>query len=153
MQSLTEYMKKELVFYIKQEHDKGVPISQIKRALLDGGHHANLVKEAMKSLRKHKYNLVKALNEPINSNLDKELYFNIMNSLMEYAEYQLASGKSVAEVKKILSNYGHSKDVIEKAINSVNKQEEKTKPSLKYAELGIILGVFVLIFFTAGSAK
>jgi hypothetical protein len=134
MQSLTEYMKKELVFYIKQEYDKGVPLTTIRKALLEGGHHTNLVKEAFSSLKKHKYNLVKALNEPVKSNLDKELYFNIMNSLVKYIEYQLEAGKDIDEIKKILEHYGHSKDLIEKAISSVNNQLPKAKNIARYID-------------------
>jgi hypothetical protein len=153
MQSLTEYMKKELVFYIKQEYDKGVPLTTIRKALLEGGHHTNLVKEAFSSLKKHKYNLVKALNEPVKSNLDKELYFNIMNSLVKYIEYQLEAGKDIDEIKKILEHYGHSKDLIEKAISSVNNQLPKAKNIARYIDGFFILGVLVSLFFLAGATQ
>ena len=154
MQSLTEYMKKEIVFYIKQERDKGVPLTTIRKSLLSGGHHTNLVKEAMRSLKKHKFNLVKALNEPIKSNLDKELYFNIMNSLIKYSEHQIASGKSVNEVKKILSEYGHSKEVIEKAVNGVRAEERSPmKPIFKYLDTILLVLTLALIFIVSGVAK
>lgn len=153
MQSLTEYMKKELVFYIKQERDKGVPLSQIKKSLLSGGHHTNLVKEAMRSLKKHNYNLVKALNEPIKSSLDKELYFNIMNSLVKYVEYQLAAGKTEKDIRKILSDYGHSKDVIEKAMKGMKTEEVKIKPYTKYIDICFTALFFIMIFVVSGLAK
>ncbi len=153
MQSLTEYMKKELVFYIKQEYDKGIPLSQIRKALLEGGHHTNLVKEAVTSLRKHKFNLVKALNEPVKSSLDKELYFNIVNSLVKYVEYQLAAGKTPAEVKKILADYGHSKDVIEKALTRVNKTVPTAKKTVKILDICAIVGTLLLVFIIAGATE
>ncbi len=153
MQSLTEYMKKELVFYIKQERDKGVPLSQIKRSLLSGGHHTNLVKEAMRSLKKHNYNLVRALNEPIKSSLDKELYFNIMNSLIKYVEYQLAAGKTEKEIRKVLSDYGHSKEVIDKAMKGMETEEIKITPYTKYIDFLFTLLFFGMIFVVSGVAK
>lgn len=146
-------MKKELVFYIKQERDKGVPLSQIKKSLLAGGHHTNLVKEAMRSLKKNKYNLVKALNEPIKSSLDKELYFNIMNSLIKYVEYQLAAGKTEKDIRKILSDYGHSKEVIDKAMKGMQAEEVKIKPYTKYIDIGFTALFFIMIFLVSGLAK
>ena len=153
MESLTEYMKKEIIFYIKQERDKGIPLSKIKKSLLEGGHHTNLVKEAMRSLKKHDYNLVKALNEPIKSQLDKELYFNIMNSLVKYVEYQLSSGKKVSEIKKILSDYGHSKDIIEKAINGIKGNEPKTSVFFKRLDIIFTILIFSIIFLVSGTAN
>lgn len=153
MQSLTEYMKKELVFYIKQEYDKGVPLTTIRKALLEGGHHTNLVKEAFTSLKKHKYNLVKALNDPIKSNLDKDLYFNIMDSLVKYIEYQLQAGKSVDEIKKILEHYGHSKDLIEKAVQNVNKKIPTAENIVKYVDFVLIIGILVSLFLVAGATR
>lgn len=154
MQSLTEYMKKELVFYIKQERDKGVPLTQIKKSLLEGGHHTNLIKEAMRSLKKNNYNLVKALNEPIKSSLDKELYFNIMNSLIKYVEYQLAAGKTEKEIRKILEDYGHTNDVIEKAVKGMKDEKpKKTRSFLKYFDTGMIVFVFIGVLLVSGFAK
>ena len=150
MQSLTEYMKKELIFYIKQEYDKGIPMTRIRKGLLDGGHHQNLVKEAMSSLKKNNYNLVKALNDPIRSSIDKELYFNIMNSLVKYVEYQLQSGKNQEDVKSILSDYGHSKKVIEQAFNAVNKTTPKLEESMRKTDLFMMLSTFILIFILTG---
>ncbi len=149
MRSLTEYMRKELIFYIKQEYDRGIPLSRIKRSLKEGGHHQNLVKEAMTALKRNDYNLIKALNEPVRSDLDKELYFNIMNSLIKYAEHQLASGRSEKEVKKILSDYGHSEDIIDKAIKGVKEEIPSSVDRMRKIDISFIVGIVILIFFTA----
>ena len=153
MASLTEYMRKELIFYIKQEYDRGIPLSRIKKSLREGGHHQNLIKEAMSVLKKNNYNLIKSLNEPIKSNLDKELYFNIMNSLIKYAEHQLAAGKSEKEVKKILSDYGHSNEIIEKAIKGVSKEIPSTGKIVRRMDIGMIIGIILLILITAGGTN
>ena len=153
MGSLTQYMRKELIFYIKQEYDRGVPMARIRKSLMEGGHHQNLVKEAMRALKRTNYNLIKALNEPIKSDLDKELYFNIMNSLIKYAEHQLASGKSEKEVKKVLSDYGHSEEIIEKALKGVKDEIPGDSKVLMRLDIGMVLGTVLVILFSAGGAN
>ncbi len=150
MESLTAYMKKELMFYIKQEHDKGMPISHIKTALLRGGHNQDLIKEAMRSLKRNKYNLAKALTEPIKHDLDKVLYFNIINSLVKYIEYQLSVGRSMTEVKKILEKYGHSENVINAAIERINQTRPPINAYAKFIEIGLSVFLIVLTFIVAG---
>ncbi len=153
MVSLTQHMRKELIFYIKQEYDKGIPLTRIRKSLLSGGHHQDLVKEALRSLKKHDYNIVKALNEPVKNDLDKELYFNILNSVMRYVEHQLASGTSEKEVKKILEKYGHSKDTIDKAISTVKNERPTVEKRIRNVEIGYGIALAVLIFITAGAAR
>lgn len=152
MESLSEYMKKELVFYIKQEYDKGIPLSKIKTSLLSGGHHKNLVAEALSSLKKNKYNLVKALSDPVKSNLDKELYFNIINSLVKYIEFQLSAGKSSEDVKKILSRYGHSDKIIKAAFSKVGKELPTVDNKVRILDMGVIVGFIIFLFVVAGLA-
>ncbi|MFP4117888.1 MAG: hypothetical protein ACLFTR_03105 [Candidatus Woesearchaeota archaeon] len=153
MGSLTHYMRKELIFYIKQEYDRGVPLSRIRKSLKEGGHHQNLVKEAMTALKKNDYNLIKALNEPIRSDLDKDLYFNIMNSLIRYAEHQLSSGKSEKEIRKVLNDYGHSEDIIDKALKGANKEIPSLSRTMRRIDIGMLIGILLLILITAGGTN
>jgi hypothetical protein len=160
-QSLTEYMKKELIFYIKQEYDKGHSVNQIKNALFNGGHHKDLVSEAIDALRKHNFNVVKALDEPIKKHLDQEIYFNIMNSLIKYVEFHIKRGYTTSKIKSILEKYGHSEEMIEKAIIEATKTksiESKKTPQKKeknqtksFADIIFIFTLFGLIIFTTAS--
>ncbi|MFP4112522.1 MAG: hypothetical protein ACLFPQ_04950 [Candidatus Woesearchaeota archaeon] len=158
MQSLTEFMKKELLFYIKQEFDKGHSLDKIRKALLEGGHHHDLVTEAITSLEKNKFNIVKSLNDPIDKNLDQELYFDIMNSLVRYIEYQLKQDYTQTKIRKILEDYGHSEEIIEKAFHEIEKKrltEQKPKASKtqpKIFEMAFIILFALLLVFVSGSA-
>jgi SOS response regulatory protein OraA/RecX len=151
MQSLTHYMKKELIFYIKQEYEKGHSLTKIREALLEGGHHKDLVKEAMSALKKHDFNVVKALDEPIKKHLDKELYYDIMNSLIRYVEFQLKKGYEPKRIKKILSDYGHSKDMIEQAFNATKKEANPNPWLSKSLEYGYLVVFALFLVFLSGS--
>ena len=63
MNDISQFMKNELVKYIKSEMSKGHSLSTIKHALLRGGHHTDLVNETIQILIKHNFDLKPARTE------------------------------------------------------------------------------------------
>lgn len=153
MQSLTEYMKKELIFFIKQEYDKGHSLKKIREALLEGGHHKDLVREAISALRKNDFNVVKALDEPIKKHLDQDLYYDIMNSLIKYVEFQLKKGFTPKKIKKILKEYGHSEDIIKQAIDAAQKTSSQMPWLIQALEYGFLVLFALFLVFISGSTQ
>ncbi len=152
--SLTDYMKKELIFYIRQEYEKGHSLSAIKDALSKGGHHKDLVRQALDSLKKHNFNVIKALDEPIQNNLDEELYLDIVSSLVKYIKHQLNEGYSTKKIKEILIKYGHSHDLIDEALKKATLSDMKKNRSMKTIyEIGFISIFALILIYIMGATQ
>ncbi|NQV09480.1 hypothetical protein HQ529_06540 [Candidatus Woesearchaeota archaeon] len=146
MKDVNNFLRNELIRYIKEELTKGNSISDIRKTLLKAGHHQDLVKQAINNLEKHNFDILKALNEPIDENLKKELYFDVINSLVKYVEYQLEHGFQLQEIEKGLLDYGHSQSTILEAVNIVVHKEGKTKINMKvFGVTAIILILAVIV--------
>ncbi|MBS3110015.1 hypothetical protein J4227_05810 [Candidatus Woesearchaeota archaeon] len=151
MEDIAAYMKRELVKYIKQERERGVPPEKIRKALTDAGHHHNLVEEAIDSLHRHKWDVIKAMDEPYKGPVQKELFFDVLNSLVRYIEYSISQGKSIHEIEAILLEYGHSQDAINTAMETVMLRREPISETAESGNglitvRGMVIGISVLAF-------
>lgn len=145
--SFAKYMKKEVVKYIKKEVDKGIPVKEIREKLIKGGHHYDLIEEAILSLLKHNFNLENAANEPIRSDtLAQELYAEVLASLIDYIEFQKKQGYTTKEIREILIKYGHSREILDSAIASVEKgrYSDTHFKGIRFILLGFALVIFLL---------
>ncbi|MFC1697551.1 hypothetical protein ACFL1H_04420 [Nanoarchaeota archaeon] len=154
--SFSLFLKKELMEYINQEIEKGYTIETIANNLLRGGHNKNLVDEAIMDLNKHNFNIINAMREPLKLRGEKrELYFDLLNSIIKYIEKQLEEGRSLNEIKEILLDYGHSKKTIDSAIKKVTQGETvkifSNMAILKF--IGLSMGIIVLLFLTSGATE
>lgn len=147
MTDIESFLKKELIKYIKEELNKGNSIKSIKKTLLKAGHHRDLIKEAIFSLEKHNFDVIKALEEPISGRLKKDMYFDVMNSLIKYTEYQLEQGFQIHEIEEELLKYGHSEETIIEAIDTAMSKRKETMlntPIIVLIVVTLILALFVL---------
>lgn len=143
--SFANYMKKEVMKYIKKEVDKGIPIKQVRGALLEGGHRHDLIEEAILDLLKHNFDLKKASAEPVKSEtLAQEMYAEVLGSLIDYVEFQKKQGYSTKEIKEILLEYGHSGEILDNAIKAVEKPGHA---DAHFKNIRFIASLFVFIVF------
>jgi len=146
--SFANFMKKEVIRYIKEEIDRGHSIGKIKGALLKGGHKHDLIEEAILALEKENFDLERALREPVKSGtLAEELYAEVLSSLIEYIQFQQKQGYSLEEIKGILLRYGHSENIISDAISAIKKdgRREASLNNIKFGLLSILLLVFIFL--------
>ncbi len=145
--SFADFMKKEVIRYVKEEIDKGHSTEKIKRALLKSGHKHDLIEEAILALKKENFDLERALKEPIQSEtLEQELYAEVLSSLIEYIQFQQKQGYSIDEIKNILLRYGHSKEILEDAVSAI-KKDGKRAPNLNNIKFGLLLTLFLVFIF------
>jgi len=149
---LTEFLKNELVYFINQELNKGKSIESVRKALLKAGHHRDMIEEVIEILRRTEFDLKKALKEPISkSYLEERSYYDLLNAIIRYIEYQREHKVSFSKIKSILLDYGHSGEVIEEAFNEIlMKQREKAKK--KTVPL-LLLSWLVIMFLITSSVK
>ncbi|RLE39334.1 hypothetical protein DRJ17_01275 [Candidatus Woesearchaeota archaeon] len=146
---MSVYLKRELIKYIKEELDRGVKLSKIQEALLKGGHNRNLIDEVIYDLKKHNFDIVKALREPLRLNPEaEELYFDIVESLVRYIEQQLEQGSTITEVKETLLDFGHAEETINKAIDRVLAAKEKASRRIKLSSVALSAIILFAIMFT-----
>ncbi len=160
MDDLTTYLKKELVRYIKHEMDRGHSAEKIKKALVNAGHHHNLVQEAIDHLKKNNWDVIRAVNDPsIHGKVQTELYYDVVNSLVRYIEYHLAAGKAIHEIESALVEYGHTQDDINAAMETVlsrhdRRPEEPQFEYIQYFIIGICTLAFIIgMFWLSASTK
>ena len=153
MQDISRYLKKDIVYYIKSEIEKGNSIDNIRKALLDAGHHHNLVDEAIRALKIHNWDAIKAMNEPLHSSLQKELYFDVLNSIIRYIEYNISIGKTIPQIEAALLRSGHGQETIMEAIEEVlsrhNPSSEPTVGSETLKNLVKIISVIAFVVLLA----
>jgi len=145
MADIKNFMRKELVKYIKNELDRGSSVRDIRKILLKAGHHHNMIEEAISCLEKHNFDVIKALEEPISDKLKKEFYYDVMNSLIKYIEYQLEHGLQIHEIEQELLKYGHSRETIIEAIDAATSKKKKLK--LDKRIVGLVAITLILAFF------
>ncbi len=160
--SLADFMKKELIRYVKKEVDKGHPLWAIKRSLIDGGHHKTLIDESIDALKKNDFDVEKALEEPAATSLTEDLRYDVHEALKKYIKHQHENGYTLSEIKEILTHYGHVKEDINKAIEAVADHEEPRRHHPKHDEAlgitklvvygGVITTLIILLFFVSVSA-
>ncbi len=148
MAQLSVYLKRELIKYIKQELDKGVKLAKIQETLLTGGHNRTLIDEAIYDLKRHKYDIVKALREPLKLDSEaEELYMDIMESLVKYVRQQMEDGNTITEVKDNLKTFGHAENIINKAIDRVLKDKKSARFNIKMNKILLSsISLFVVLF-------
>ena len=145
------YLKKEVIRYIKEEMDKGHPLYGIRRSLLEGGHHQDLVQEAIETLKRKNFDVNAAMREKVKSKaLAQELYGKIISSLVRYIQYQMEHGYDVEEVRSVLISHGHHKEIIEEAMKAITIPDKETVDYHNFVFVGSIivflLGSFYLSF-------
>jgi len=152
MDDVSEFIKKELIYYINQELSKGKPIESIRSALINSGHNNDMIDYVIKLLKKHNFDIVKALEEELPDYIkDKEIFYDVLNSLVKYIEFHLSQGMKLSKIKETLTEYGHSMDDIQEAIRIV---QEKRKLKLKSLVIpAIILCHLVFILFISSGVK
>jgi len=156
MNDIENYMKKELVDYITQEMNKGYSLSAIKDALLRAGHNKDIIDVVLDSLKKHKFNILKAMQEPMPDHLTKDLYYDVLNALVKYIEYHIEQGQSIEKIKKALTNYGHTEETIIDAIERVmqKKQERPAAHSsiiITLSWISLVLLIIILSILNSSS--
>ncbi len=134
MQDISTYLKKDIVRYVKSEIEKGNSVETIRKALLEAGHHHNLVDAVIHSLKKNNWDAIKAMNEPLDSKLQKELYYDVLNSIIRYMEYNLSIGKPIHEIEKTLLRSGHSHEIITQAMEEVLERHSSAESPVHSSE-------------------
>jgi len=88
------------------------------------------------------------MNEPVQSKLQQDLYYDVINSLVRYIEYNIAQGRTIHEIEKSLSSYGHSQDTINSAIKTVlnRRKDYKTTSSPKINVQNLIIIISIVAF-------
>lgn len=114
-----EFLIKQIAKYIKQEINAGHSIDGVKRSLFDAGHEKNAIELAIKEIEKHDF---KKFNT---SKIDNETEKKIIEALEIFIEEQIKHGINLEKIKKILLNYGHSENLIEKALQNVKEKPIK----------------------------
>lgn len=143
MYNLSDHLKKELIKYIHREMNRGYSLDSIKLVLIKAGHRQNIIDEAISALKKNDFNILKALSEPAQSKLQAEAYHTMLNAVIKYIEYHIERGHRIEEVKKILLDYGHSEDAINRAIKKMRE-----KSSFSYT-LKMFIAPFAVLSFVA----
>ena len=150
MESLSEFMKKELIYYINQEVKKGKPLPHIRHSLLNLGHSSTLVDHVISVLQKNDFEVTEALKAKLPKDIeDHELYYDVLNSLIKYIEYRLENKDKLSTIKRSLIEYGHSTEDIEQAINHI-----KSKNSIKINHVllpAIFLTFLGIVMFASSS--
>jgi len=139
------FMKKEVIKYIKEELDKGISLQDVKSVLIKHGHKLDLIEEATLELLKHNFDLEKALKEPIkDKTLAQEMYAEILSSLIDYIEFQKKQGYKPKEIKQILLQQGHSEDILNSAIKSVEKGANSNS---HFGNIRFLILLFLMVIF------
>ena len=120
MDDASEYIKKELISYIDNEFKRGKSLEQIRNTLLNAGHNEDIIDLAIKHLQKHNFNIVKAMQDDVE--IDREVYYDVLNGLIRYVEYLHSQKVPINKIKRTLLEYGHAKEDIDAAINEVLKK-------------------------------
>lgn len=150
--SFANYMKKEVIRYIKEELNKGISISDIRKALLRGGHHKGLIEEAIYALQKENFNLERAMREPVKSKtLAEELYAEVLSSIIDYIQFQKKQGYTAKEIKSVLLRHGHSEHIINQAIAAV-ETDSNSKTNFRALKFIICLVGFVVFLLWVGAS-
>ncbi len=122
MEKLSQYIKRELIHYIKQEMEKGQPIEKIKKILLDSGHHRDMIEEVIEDLKKHNFDVEKAASEKLRAeHLKEHLYHDVKVMISDYIKAQLRLGHKMDDIKAHIARSGHSEKLIEDAIDHMLK--------------------------------
>jgi hypothetical protein len=140
-----EYLKKQLINYIKTEREKGTRIQDIEKVLLDVGHHKNIIDECFDEIRKEDAGIkVPEEDEP----LKKDLVSDVKSSLMGFFG-KLRTDKEVSAAKKEASP-DEEVEIIEEAVEEV-KSEERTFVFEGIIFFIYLIGLVLLVLFTSGS--
>jgi hypothetical protein len=115
--------------YIEEERKRGVPLSAIKKALVDAGHNLESIERHIKS---EEGRLIQ------DGSLD--------NGLLKYISYWLNNGKSLDDISRELETAGHSPATIKMHAEHLVKSKPKAVFGRAYALFSVVflLSVFLL---------
>ena len=116
MERLTTHIQKGLVKHIKDELKFGYTLDAIKDVLLNY-HHQNIVDAAIEQLHKEGFKV--EYRKFKGKKLDRDLFFRTVSLLKVYIAKQRQRGYKMHDVREALVNYGHAREAVEAAIDSV----------------------------------
>lgn len=150
----SDFMQKQLVRFIHQETGKGHTIESIRSTLLQGGHHEDMIEECIESLKKHHFNLQATLSKPMVKKKDRKAYYDVLNAVIRYIEHMISHGHSIKEVEDILYKHGHTKEIVNKAIDEVVFGTKKKPKKDNQMVLPVSVGIVALfMIWVAASAN
>src|SRR3989338_8169060 len=123
MRSFDNYLEQHLMHYIREELGSGYSLSSVEKVLLGHGHRKDLVQKVIADLKMHGFHPVK--ERVYVEGLSHDLYSKVMNAIYAYIKSQRKKGYSMQEIRNVLLGYGHSKDMIEEAVNVILNEEPK----------------------------
>jgi len=144
MDSFHNYLKKQLLEYVKAERKKGIPLKQIEKVLLDAGHQKNAVDEVFSELEKEEAGMAP---EKHKEEVENDLISMIKSGFTQFMA-QL-NKKEVSEAKKDFKK-SDTDELVKEVIEEAEVIEEKTVlESVAFFVYLIIMALIML--FTAGS--
>lgn len=140
-----DYMRAQLIQYIKEEQKKGFTLEEIEKVLLEVGHHKNVIQECFDELKKE--DAGKDVEVP-KEELKKDLVTDVKSSIQNFFG-QLQGAKAVKEAKSEATP-AEEREIIEEAVEDV-KSEKRT-----FIFEGIVFFIYLvalvaLVLFTSGS--
>lgn len=140
-----EYLRKQLIQYIKEEQKKGFSLDEIETVLVDVGHHKNLIQECFDDIKnEHKGKEVK---EP-NDELEKDFVSDLKNSIENFFG-QITGNKDIKSAKKE-ETPSEEIDIIEEAVEEV-KAEERTFIFEGIVFFLYLVALVILVLYTSVS--
>lgn len=119
---LSNYIEQHLIKYIKQQLHDGYSKEAITGALLSKGHHVNMIDRAILFLEKDGYKQIIRHKNPQKHNLDEDIFNYTVNLLTKYIRQQKHEGYSIHDIRTALLNFGHSYDIINDALDIVDRK-------------------------------
>jgi hypothetical protein len=145
MDNFHVYLKKQLLEYVEAERQKGIPLEEIEKVLLDAGHRKNIVDEVFLELKKEKIEGKPA--EQHKNETEKDLTGMLKGAFGKFMAQ--ANQKDVKEAREDLEKTD-TKALVSEVIQEAEFIEEKTTlESAAFFVYLVVLGLIVL--FSAGA--
>lgn len=130
------YLKKQLLEYVEAERQKGIPLEEIEKTLIDSGHHKNIIDEVFIELEKSKPTTHK-------TEVESDLISQLKNAFSQFMAR--ASNKEVKDAKEDFKKTDTDK-IVKEVIQEAEIIEEKTMfESLTFFVYLVALGIIVLL--------
>jgi len=114
-----EYLLNEIKKYIHQEL-KTKNFEEIKKELLNAGHEKTAIEKAIEEVKKNNFKISK--NKDINNNAEKKL----IEAIQHFIKEQRKLNRPIEKIKKVLLDYGHSDELVNKALEEIKEEIPKT---------------------------
>lgn len=147
------YMENHLIDYVLFQVQQGYAPDDVYNVLLKYGYPNPVVQEVFKQLaisikEEFKRHAQKRGKDTYNQ-LDEEMHQYLVGLLIDYVTKEQKQGYSIPVIKKALLQYGHHKEIIHEALQTIQQGKVKdyhVLPSLQFSQQAVFALCLILFF-------